>query len=75
MQPPFDFVHVDPSRDPPESYQAAFELFGELWAKLRSFQSSCAQDHALLTLIRHLEHELVVVGLVLAIQVDLLDDR
>lgn len=72
MQPPFDFVHLDPSLDPPESYRAAFELFGELWTKLRSFQSSCAQDYALLTLLRHLEHQLVVAGLVLAIEVDTL---
>lgn len=75
MQPPFDFVHLDPSQDPPESYQAAFELFGELWAKLRSFQSSCAQDRDLLTLIRHLEHHLVIAGLVLTIKVDMLGDR
>ncbi|MFC7700478.1 hypothetical protein ACFQX9_27745 [Bradyrhizobium sp. GCM10028915] len=74
MQPPFDFVHLDPSRDPPELYQTAFELFDELWAKLRAFQASCAQDHVIFTLIGHLELQLVVAGLVLAIQLDLLND-
>lgn len=34
MQPRFDFIHLDPSSDPPEPYQEAFELLGELWAKL-----------------------------------------
>lgn len=73
MQPHFDFVHLDPSSDPPESYQDAFELFGELWTKLRAFESSCAPDHVLLTLTQHLEQQLVVAGLVLTIQVDLLN--
>ncbi|WP_407192920.1 hypothetical protein [Bradyrhizobium sp. STM 3566] len=73
MQPPFDFIHLDPSRDPPETYQEAFELCEELWAKLRGFKSSCGQDHILLNLICHLEHQLVVAGLILAIQLELLD--
>lgn len=67
MQPPFDFAHLDPSCDPPEPYRAAFELFGELWDKLRVSRSSWAQDHVLLTLTDHLEHQMVVAGLVLAI--------
>ena len=75
MHPYFGSVHLDPSSDPPESYQEAFELFGELWAKLRAFQSSGAQDHVLLTLTRHLEQQLVAAGLVLAVQADLLNDR
>lgn len=75
MQPPFDFVHLDPSSDPPEPYQDAVELFGELWAKLRGFRSRCPQDHVLLTLISHLEQQLVVAGLVLVTQLDLLNDR
>ncbi|MCK1269249.1 MULTISPECIES: hypothetical protein [unclassified Bradyrhizobium] len=75
MQPPFDFVHLDPSSDPPEPYQEAFELFGELWAKLHGFKARCGHDHLLLSLIHHLEHQFVVTGLVLAIQLDLLNDR
>ncbi|WP_084674811.1 hypothetical protein [Bradyrhizobium sp. WSM2793] len=75
MQLTFDFVHLDPSSDPPESYQVAVELFGELWTKLRAFQSSYAQDQVLLTVTQHLEQQLVVAGLLLAIQVDLFSDR
>ncbi|MCK1538193.1 MULTISPECIES: hypothetical protein [unclassified Bradyrhizobium] len=75
MQPPFDFVHLDPSSDPPEPYQDAVELFCELWAKLRGFQSRCAQDQVLLAVIRDLEHRLIAAGLILAIQLELLNDR
>ena len=75
MQPPFDFVHLDPSSDPPESYQVAFDLFADLSAKLRALQASCAQDHVLIALIHHLEHQLVIAGLVLAIQLELLNNR
>ncbi|MET4329740.1 hypothetical protein ABIB80_005587 [Bradyrhizobium sp. i1.15.2] len=75
MQPSFDFVHLDPFSDPPEPYESAFELFAELWAKLRGFEARCAQDHALVALIRDLEHQLIVAGLILAIQLDLLKDR
>lgn len=75
MQPPFDFVHLDPSSDPPEPYQEAFELLGELWAKLHGFEASCAQDHVLLGLVRHLEQQLVVAGVVLAVQLDVLNNR
>ncbi|TQF34715.1 hypothetical protein [Bradyrhizobium sp. UNPA324] len=73
MQPDFDFVHLDPSFDPPESYQDAFELFGELWTELRAFQASCAHDQVILTVTQHLEHQLAVAGLVLAIQLDILN--
>lgn len=74
MPPCFDFVHLDPSADPPEPYQAAFKLFAELWAQLRGFEGSCAQDHVLITLIHHLEQQLIVAGLILATQLDLLND-
>ncbi|UPJ75521.1 hypothetical protein [Bradyrhizobium sp. 187] len=75
MLPPFDFIHLDPSCDPPHSYQAAFELFAELSAKLRGFEASSAQDYVLLAVIRHLENQLVIAGLMLATQLDLLNDR
>ncbi|WP_065756411.1 hypothetical protein [Bradyrhizobium paxllaeri] len=75
MQPPFDFVHLDPSRDPPERYQTAFELFSELWQKLRAFRSSCGQDDVLIGLAGHLEQQMVIAGLVLAVQLDLLAAR
>ncbi|MBB4365113.1 hypothetical protein GGD65_006177 [Bradyrhizobium sp. CIR18] len=74
MQPNFDFVHLAPSFDPPQSYQDAFELFGELWAELRAFQASCAHDHIILAVAQHLEHQLAIAGLVLAIQLDILND-
>ncbi|MEY9123679.1 hypothetical protein [Bradyrhizobium yuanmingense] len=73
MQPPFHSIHLDPSRDPPEAYWEAFELFEELWARLRGFKASCGQDQVLLNLIRHLEHQLVIAGLILAFQLELLD--
>ncbi|MBB4427349.1 hypothetical protein GGD66_005931 [Bradyrhizobium sp. CIR48] len=75
MQPPFDFVHLDPSTDPPEPYQEAFELLWEFWAKLHGFEAPCAQDHVLLGLVRHLKHQLVIAGVVLAVQLDVLNNR
>ncbi|MBB4260171.1 hypothetical protein [Bradyrhizobium sp. CIR3A] len=75
MQPPFDFVHLDPSTDPPEAYQEAFELLWEFWAKLHGFEAPCAQDHVLLGLVRHLKHQLVIAGVVLAVQLDVLNNR
>ncbi|WP_409187996.1 hypothetical protein [Bradyrhizobium sp. RDM4] len=75
MPSPFDSVHLDPSLDPPEPYRAVFELFSELWAKLRGLEPSCAQDPVLLVLIRHLEHQLVAAGLVLTMQLDVLNHR
>lgn len=74
MQSSFDFIHLDPSRDPPESYRVAFELFGEIWTMLRTFQADFASDLVLVTVIEHLEQQMVVVGLVLALQVDLVTE-
>ena len=50
MKPPFDFVHLDPSCDPPERYIAAFEMLGEIWGQLRTFRSACPQDEFLMDL-------------------------
>ncbi|MDF0497968.1 hypothetical protein [Bradyrhizobium yuanmingense] len=75
MQPPFDFVHLDPSSDPPEPYQEAFELLEEFWAKLNGLEAPCAQDYVLLGLVRHLERQLVVAGVVLSVQLDVLNKR
>jgi hypothetical protein len=47
--------------------------FGELWTELRAFQASCAHDQVILTVTQHLEHQLAVAGLVLAIQLDILN--
>ncbi|MET3837971.1 hypothetical protein [Bradyrhizobium sp. OAE829] len=72
MQSPFDFVHLDPSCDPPEGYVAAFELLAAFWCELRAFRSACPQDAFLAGFTAHLETQLVADALVLAIQVELL---
>ena len=69
---PFDFVHLDPSCDPPEGYVAALELLAAFWRDLRALGSACPQDEFLIGLTTHLETALVVAGLVLAIQVEII---
>ena len=70
MEPPYDFVHLDPSCDPPEHYLAAFELLGNIWCQLRAFRSACPHDEFLEDLTAHLESQFVAAGLVLTIQVE-----
>ena len=72
MKPPFDFVHLDPSCDPPERYLAALELLANLWCQLRAFRSKSPQDEFLKVLTAHLENQVIAAGLVLAIQVEFL---
>lgn len=72
MESPFDFVHLDPSCDPPEEYVAAFELLAAFWCELRAFRSASPQDAFLSDFSAHLETQLVAAALVLAIQVELL---
>ena len=38
MKLPFDFVHLDPSCDPPEAYREMFELLVEFWDRLGSLR-------------------------------------
>lgn len=68
----FDFVHLDPSCDPPERYREALELLLKLWGQLRAFGSGCPQDAFLVALTAHLENQMVAAGLLLTIEVDLL---
>ncbi|MBR1190360.1 hypothetical protein [Bradyrhizobium sp. AUGA SZCCT0160] len=72
MESPFDFVHLDPSCDPPERYVAAFELLAAFWCELRALQSACPQDGFLSDFSTHLETQLVAAALLLEIQVELL---
>ena len=72
MELPFDFVHLDPSCDPPEHYLAAFEMLEDIWGQLRAFRSACPQDEFLNDLSAHLENQFVAAGLILAIRVELL---
>ena len=62
-----DFAHLDPSRDSPEPYWAAFDLLSEVWSRLHIFQSSCPPDDFLAVLITRLVSQLVAAGLVLLI--------
>jgi hypothetical protein len=70
MQPPFDFPHLDPSRDPPELYVATFELLCGMWGKLRAFRLGCETDELLLALFRQLENQIVAAGLLLSIEAE-----
>ena len=72
MESPFDFVHLDPSCDPPEGYVAAFELLAAFWCELRALRSAYPQDAFLSDFSAHLETQLVVAALLLEIQVELL---
>ena len=72
MELPFDFVHLDPSCDPPEHYLAAFEVLGDIWEQLQVLASACPQDPFLTGLTAYLENQLVAAGLVLTIQIELL---
>ena len=72
MVPPLDFVHLDPSCDPPEPYLAALELLADLWGQLRAFRSGCPQDGFLVALTSRLENQLIAAGLILQVKVDLL---
>lgn len=75
MQPPFDFAHLDPACDPPELYQAAFELLAEIWGRVRSFRSRCEGDPFLTILTAHLEGQVVAAGVVLGMQLELVCRR
>ena len=75
MQPLFDFVHLDPSRDPPEVYGAAFDLLCELWVRLRAFRSSCHEEEFLVQLISCAENQVIAAGVLLVIKIELLSDR
>ena len=75
MEPPFDFVHLDPSCDPPEHYLAAFEMLEDIWAQLQVLRSACPQDQFLMDLTVYLENQLAAAGLVLTIQIELLTRR
>ena len=70
MEQPFEFAHLDPSRDPPEHYRAAFDLFCEFWSRLRLFRSSHLADEFLAELEAYLELQLLAAGLVLAIKIE-----
>jgi hypothetical protein len=75
MQPPFDFVHLDPSRDPPEVYGVALDLLCEFWTRLRTFRSSCHGDEFLVQSISCVENQVIAAGVLLVIKVELLTDR
>ena len=75
MEPPFDFAHLDPSCDPPERYQAAFELLTEIWGQLAGFRTVCKDDPFLSALTAHLERQFEAAGVVLAVQVENLARR
>jgi hypothetical protein len=68
----FEFVHLDPSCDPPEHYLAAFEMLGDIWGQLHAFRSACPKDEFLSELITHLENQLAAAGLVLTIKIEIL---
>ena len=68
----FEFVHLDPSCDPPEHYLSAFEMLGDIFGQLHGFRSASPQDEFLSELITHLENQLVAAGLVLTIRIELL---
>ena len=69
MEQPFEFAHLDPSRDPPEHYRAAFDLFCEFWSRLRLFRSLHLADDFLAEVLAHLENQLLAAGLLLAIKI------
>ena len=75
MQPPFDFVHLDPSRDAPEVYGAAFDLLCEFWARLRAFRSSCQEEEFLVQLTSCVENQVIAAAVLLVIKVEVLSDR
>ncbi|MGR4929870.1 hypothetical protein ACIPUD_24170 [Bradyrhizobium sp. CAR08] len=75
MAPFFDFAPLDPACNPPERYQAAFELLAELWGRVRGFRSLCDDDPLLAVLIARLEHEIVAAGVVLGVQIELVSRR
>ena len=75
MRPPFDFPHLDPSQDLPELYGSAFDLLCELWARLRTFQSSCLEEKFLVQLTSCLENQVMAAGVLLTIKVDLISSR
>src|SRR4051794_25326244 len=62
MQTLFDFVHLDPSQDPPEVYGAAFDLLCERWTQLRAFRSSCRNEEFLVQLTACIEKQVVAAG-------------
>ena len=68
----FEFVHLDPSCDPPEHYLAAFEMLGDIWGQLHAFRSACPQEEFLSELITRLENQLAAAGLVLTIKIEIL---
>jgi hypothetical protein len=74
MKQLFEFAHLDPSCDPPERYRAAFDLFCEIWNRLRLFRSSHLEDQFLVELLTHLENQLLAAGLVLAIKIEIVAD-
>jgi len=70
LQLPLDFTHLDPSCDPPEAYKQAFELFGEIWGRLRAFRAGRANDDILQQLMQHLENQTLAAGVVLSVQIE-----
>jgi len=74
MKQLFEFAHLDPSCDPPERYRAAFDLFCEIWNRLRLFRSSHLEDQFLAELLAQLENQLVAAGLILAIKIEVISE-
>jgi hypothetical protein len=75
MQPLFDFVHLDPSQDPPEIYGAAFDLLYDLWTQLRAFRSSCHEEEFLVQLTSCIEKQVIAAGFLLIIKVEVFSDQ
>jgi adenosine deaminase len=75
MRPPFDFVHLDPSQDPPEVYGAAFDLLYELWTQARAFRSSCRDDEFLVQLTSCVEMQLIAAGVLLIIKIEAFSEQ
>jgi len=69
---PFSDVHLDPARDPPERYQALFELLGEFWGRVEVVRASFADDTILEQLARHVQNQLVAGAVVLTIKMNMI---
>ena len=70
---PFSDVHLDPARDPPERYQALFELLGEFWGRLEMVRASSGEDTILEQLVQHVQGQLIAYTLVLSVRMNMIE--
>jgi hypothetical protein len=71
MRNAFDGIHLDPSQDTAELYQATLDLLSDMWNQVSRLKSACDGDPFASALLTDLETRVVAAGLLLNLKIKL----